>query len=108
MTARRRDAQIAVSQLLSEPGVILAGHALHHDLWALRLDFQPVIDTSLLFSYRHVPLAMRAAPPKCPVQAAPEALAVFRHENVLGRQPQLVYSDPAWHASPDMPEDTGC
>ena len=32
--------------------VVIVGHALHHDLKALRLDYRPVIDTSLLFSYR--------------------------------------------------------
>ena len=32
--------------------VAIVGHALHHDLKALRLDYRPVIDTSLLFSYR--------------------------------------------------------
>jgi RNA exonuclease 1 len=34
------------------PGVVLVGHALHNDLNALQLDHQPVIDTSLLFSYK--------------------------------------------------------
>jgi RNA exonuclease 1 len=34
------------------PGVVLVGHALHNDLLALQLDHQPVIDTSLLFSYK--------------------------------------------------------
>ena len=32
---------------------VLVGHAVHHDLRALRLDYQPVIDTSLLLAYRH-------------------------------------------------------
>ena len=32
--------------------VVIVGHALHHDLKALRLDYRPVVDTSLLFSYR--------------------------------------------------------
>ena len=32
--------------------VVLVGHALHHDLRALRLDYQPVIDTSLLLTYK--------------------------------------------------------
>jgi RNA exonuclease 1 len=31
---------------------VLVGHAVHHDLRALRLDYQPVIDTSLLLAYR--------------------------------------------------------
>lgn len=52
VTARRRDAQRAVARLLSQEGAVLIGHALHHDLCALRLDFQPVLDTSLLFAYR--------------------------------------------------------
>lgn len=36
------------------PGVqvVVVGHALHHDLRALRLDYLPVIDTSLLLSYK--------------------------------------------------------
>ncbi|KAK9846643.1 hypothetical protein WJX81_008267 [Elliptochloris bilobata] len=48
---RRADAQRAVAALLAAPGAVLVGHALHHDLHALRLDFQPVIDTSLLYTY---------------------------------------------------------
>lgn len=35
--------------------VVLVGHALHHDLRALRLDYQPVIDTSLLLPYKCAP-----------------------------------------------------
>lgn len=34
---------------------VLVGHALHHDLRALRLDYQPVIDTSLLLGYKCAP-----------------------------------------------------
>jgi RNA exonuclease 1 len=30
---------------------ILVGHSLHNDLKALRLDYQPVIDTALIFAY---------------------------------------------------------
>jgi len=30
------------------------GHALHHDLRALKIDYQPVIDTSLLLAYKCV------------------------------------------------------
>ena len=56
MTLRRKDAQHAVAQLLQGANAVLAGHALHHDLLALRLDYQPVVDTSLLFSYRCAPL----------------------------------------------------
>jgi hypothetical protein len=42
---------------------ILVGHSLHHDLAALRLDYQPVIDTALLFSIRCAggPLRLRSA-----------------------------------------------
>ncbi|GIL80815.1 hypothetical protein Vretimale_9413 [Volvox reticuliferus] len=55
-----KDAQRAVCKLLEGDGsngrpVVLVGHALHHDLTALRLDHQPVIDTSLIFSYRNLP-----------------------------------------------------
>ncbi|CAL8460769.1 g300 [Coccomyxa elongata] len=53
VTHRRRDAQLALRELLKE-NVILVGHALHHDLLALRIDYQPVIDTSLLISYRNL------------------------------------------------------
>eukprot|EP00208_Stichococcus_sp_RCC1054_P002596 CAMPEP_0206146364 /NCGR_PEP_ID=MMETSP1473-20131121/30120_1 /ASSEMBLY_ACC=CAM_ASM_001109 /TAXON_ID=1461547 /ORGANISM="Stichococcus sp, Strain RCC1054" /LENGTH=307 /DNA_ID=CAMNT_0053542879 /DNA_START=263 /DNA_END=1183 /DNA_ORIENTATION=+ len=35
--------------------VVVVGHALHHDLRALRLDYLPVIDTSLLLSYKDLP-----------------------------------------------------
>ena len=31
----------------------MVGHAVHHDLLALRLDYLPVIDTSLIISYRY-------------------------------------------------------
>ncbi len=62
VTHRRRDAQLALRELLKE-NVILVGHALHHDLLALRIDYQPVIDTSLLISYRW------RLPPSCCVCA---------------------------------------
>ncbi|GFR48203.1 hypothetical protein Agub_g10021 [Astrephomene gubernaculifera] len=32
--------------------VVLVGHALQHDLLALRIDHEPVIDTAMLYSYR--------------------------------------------------------
>ncbi|KAK9819954.1 hypothetical protein WJX72_004360 [[Myrmecia] bisecta] len=53
----RADAQRALLQLLQAEGrdVVLVGHALHHDLRALRLDHLPVIDTSLIFSYKGLP-----------------------------------------------------
>lgn len=47
-------------QHLHSERVVLVGHALHHDLRALRLDYQPVIDTSLLLPYKDLP---NAAPP---------------------------------------------
>ncbi|KAL6762145.1 hypothetical protein V8C86DRAFT_3130968 [Haematococcus lacustris] len=37
------------------PPSVLVGHALHHDLRALRLDHLPFIDTSLIFSYAGLP-----------------------------------------------------
>ena len=49
---RRQDAQQRLLELLATSNVVLVGHALHHDLRALRLDAAPVIDTSFLFSYR--------------------------------------------------------
>ena len=52
VTTRRKDAQAALLKALAAANVVLVGHALNHDLNALRLDYQPVIDTSMLFSYR--------------------------------------------------------
>lgn len=60
LTLRRADAQRALAVLLSAPGAVLVGHALHHDLHALRLDFQPVIDTSLLCTYECAALGASA------------------------------------------------
>mmetsp|Transcript_29516 Transcript_29516/g.76530 ORF Transcript_29516/g.76530 Transcript_29516/m.76530 type:complete len:776 (-) Transcript_29516:1184-3511(-) len=60
-TVTRTQARKRVKALLLESWrahkqpTILVGHALHHDLLALRLDHQPVIDTSLIFSYRGLP-----------------------------------------------------
>ncbi|KAF5829453.1 hypothetical protein DUNSADRAFT_16064 [Dunaliella salina] len=60
-TVSRTQARKRVKALLLESWrahkqpTILVGHALHHDLLALRLDHQPVIDTSLIFSYRGLP-----------------------------------------------------
>lgn len=59
---RCADAQRAVAALLAVPGAVLVGHALHHDLHALRIDFQPVIDTSFLFSYKCGPICARVFP----------------------------------------------
>lgn len=59
---RCADAQRAVAALLAVPGAVLVGHALHHDLHALRIDFQPIIDTSFLFSYKCGPICARAFP----------------------------------------------
>lgn len=51
VTESARDAQKAVRRAL-KGGVVLVGHALQHDLLALKLDHQPIIDTSLIFQYR--------------------------------------------------------
>jgi len=61
---------------------ILIGHALHHDLRALRLDAGPVIDTALVFAYAGLP---RCAPgladlhdalcPGLPLRPAADAVA---------------------------------
>ncbi|KAG2444851.1 hypothetical protein HXX76_001592 [Chlamydomonas incerta] len=64
VTTTAKDAQRAVRKLL-EAGAkgaggrpaVLVGHALYHDLQALRLDYAPVIDTSLLFGFRGLPEA---------------------------------------------------
>ena len=37
--------------------VVLVGHALHHDLRALKLDYWPIIDTAHLYSYAGMPSA---------------------------------------------------
>ncbi|GLC43249.1 hypothetical protein PLESTF_000408700 [Pleodorina starrii] len=62
VTVTARDAQKAVRKLLEGGGeggdgrpVVLVGHSLHHDLTALRIDFQPVIDTALMYSFRGLP-----------------------------------------------------
>ena len=46
-------------------GCILVGHSLSHDLRALRLDHRPVIDTSLLFSFKELPRATPALADLC-------------------------------------------
>lgn len=51
VTETAHDAQRAVRKALAG-GVVLVGHALHHDLKALKIEHQPVIDTSLIFQYR--------------------------------------------------------
>ena len=40
-------------------GCILVGHSLSHDLRALRLDHRPVIDTSLLHTFKELPTKRR-------------------------------------------------
>lgn len=40
--------------------VVLVGHALHHDLKAMRMDYWPVIDTSFIYSYEGLPRATPA------------------------------------------------
>ncbi len=58
VTTTRSEARRKVKSLLLESwracGVptILVGHALNHDLEALRLDHQPCIDTALIFCYQ--------------------------------------------------------
>lgn len=62
VTATAKDAQRAVRKLLEADSkgaggrpAVLVGHALYHDLQALKLDYSPVIDTSLLFGFRWGP-----------------------------------------------------
>eukprot|EP01043_Picozoa_sp_COSAG02_P025170 COSAG02_NODE_1404_length_12808_cov_64.813282_7_plen_215_part_00 len=40
--------------------VVLVGHALHHDLKAMHMDYWPVIDTSFIYSYEGLPRATPA------------------------------------------------
>lgn len=40
---------------LCKPGTVLVGHSLMHDLRALKIDHQPVIDSALLFRYANLP-----------------------------------------------------
>ncbi len=54
VTQRRGDMVRRLLPLLEGGRTILVGHSLHQDLAALRLDYEPVIDTALLFSYRWV------------------------------------------------------
>ncbi len=57
VTLRAKDAQKAIRALLQGEGgrpVVLVGHSLHHDLAALRLDHQPVIDTAMLYGFEWV------------------------------------------------------
>jgi RNA exonuclease 1 len=51
VTMDRKGVKAALKALLS-PEVVLVGHAVHHDLTALRIDHPLVIDTSLIFSYK--------------------------------------------------------
>ncbi|GFH15881.1 exonuclease domain-containing protein, partial [Haematococcus lacustris] len=57
VSTTRSQARARVKALLLQsvrnggPPSVLVGHALHHDLRALRLDHLPFIDTSLIFSY---------------------------------------------------------
>lgn len=58
MSYTRKDAQRDLLQLLGSPAsTIVVGHSLHNDLRALRLDWEPVLDTALLFGYRNLPRA---------------------------------------------------
>mmetsp|Transcript_32399 Transcript_32399/g.91809 ORF Transcript_32399/g.91809 Transcript_32399/m.91809 type:complete len:477 (+) Transcript_32399:225-1655(+) len=58
VTYTRSNAQQDLLRLIGSPSsTILVGHSLHSDLQALRLDWQPVIDTALLFRYQGLPRA---------------------------------------------------
>jgi len=87
---------------------ILVGHALHHDLRALRLDAGPVIDTALVFSYAGLPrcapgladlhdalcpgLPLRPAPPAAPAAEAPSSPGSAPEE---GEAPATAAAPPA-------------
>ena len=45
------------SAIGDEGMVVMVGHALHHDLRAMKLDYWPVIDTSLIYQYDGLPQA---------------------------------------------------
>lgn len=54
VTCHLPDAQRAVLDLLT-PCTILVGHSLYHDLKALKIDHQRVIDTAFIFQYCNKP-----------------------------------------------------
>ena len=41
-----------VELLCAQPGTVLVGHGLSNDLEVLKLDYRPVVDTSLIFQWR--------------------------------------------------------
>lgn len=43
-----------IRMLKARPGAILVGHGLSNDLSVLKIDYRPVIDTSLLFQWRNM------------------------------------------------------
>lgn len=47
----RKEACRALRKLIVPGSTVLVGHSLYHDLASLKLDYQPVIDTSFVFSY---------------------------------------------------------
>lgn len=53
----RAEASRHVRTFLKE-GTVLVGHSLNHDLQALRIDYRPVIDTSLIFQYEGLSMAL--------------------------------------------------
>lgn len=53
----RAEASRRVRSFLKE-GAVLIGHSLNHDLQALRIDYRPVIDTSLIFRYEGLSMAL--------------------------------------------------
>lgn len=53
----RAEASRRVRKYLQE-GTVLIGHSLNHDLQALRIDYRPVIDTSLIYQYEGLSMAL--------------------------------------------------
>lgn len=53
-TMTLKDVQDAILALC-KPGTVLVGHSLAHDLRALKIDHQPVIDSAMLFRYANLP-----------------------------------------------------
>ena len=57
VTLTREDARKQVKAILQQDGgSIICGHAVHNDLKALRIHHPDVIDTSLIFRYKDLPL----------------------------------------------------
>jgi RNA exonuclease 1 len=79
-------------QLLGQEGAVLIGHALHHDLCALRLDFQPVLDTSLLFSYRRASAHAPAASPPLLFPSLCDAILTKAYRRASAHAPAAILS----------------